>query len=56
MTTIFAFSLFALLVYGLLKTAVAAGDRAKEGAWGRLTIAGLALAAPVIFALVYGVN
>lgn len=43
-------------IWGLLKTAEAAGQRAGNGEYGRLAIAVVALAVPVLFALVWGVN
>lgn len=43
-------------IWGLLKTAEAVGQRAGNGECGRLAIAAAALAVPVLFALVWGIN
>ena len=50
----FLFAVF--VIWGFLKTAQAAGDRVNGGDWGRLAIAGVALAAPLLFAILWGIN
>ncbi len=53
---IWYFLLSVFVIWGLIKSAQATVDRIKSGDWGRLAIAGVALAVPVVFSLAWGIN
>ena len=57
MITILIF-LIVLIVLGwmLSSTSKAFADRVRNGDWGRLAVAGIALAVPVVYYLIYGLN